>query len=137
MLYCHNSRHSITDILPGEIHILILKYAKLPCILVDNYGKLSLKAGKMCSALLSVNIVTETKDILLKRVHELYRTLYLNALACMLEVDDIVKCLKPLIERLYISLNSIRLMEYFALLLISSLIFKIYGKSRIKICCLM
>ena len=77
MLDAYNGSHSVSDFSSGEIDILILQVAQLPCIGVDNSGELGLKAGKMCSAFGIVDIVTESQHVLMEFINVLERDLNL------------------------------------------------------------
>ena len=137
MLNCNNCSHTVSYIKTCKISVLILQDTKLSRILVNNRCKLGLKACNMRSTLLSVYVITETKNIFLKFINKLECDFNLNVFLLLLKVDDITYGLFAIVKIFDIRLKSVRLMESFLIFTALSLILKLNCKSRIKICCLM
>ena len=137
MLNCNNCSHTISYIKTSKVRILILQDAKLSRILVNNHCKLGLKACNMCSPLLSVYVITETKNIFLKFINKLECDFNLNVFLFLLKVDDIAYGLFSIVKIFDICLKSVRLMESFLIFTALSLILKLNCKPGIKICSLM
>ena len=108
----NNGCHTVSDISTGEISILVLKNVKLSRILIDNICKHGLKAGKVCTTLGIVDIVTETKYLFMELIDILEGYFYLNAFAFTAKRNNVMNSFLGFIHILDKSGNSIRLMKF-------------------------
>ena len=137
MLNGYNCCHSVTDIRTGKVCILFFQYPNLSCILVHDSCKGCLESCQMCSALCVINIITESKYILMKLIHILQSNLYFNSVCFPFEINWVMKYFFLTVQILDKSNDSFRLMIYNVLNTSISLIIKHDRQIRIQISCLM
>ena len=137
MLDGHNGRHTVADVRPGKVCILLLQNAKFSGILVHHCSKGCLKSSQMSTALCIVDIITEAKNILMKFIDILKCRLNLNSFRSSLIVNRFMNRLFLVIQFLNKSQNPFWFMIFNPFRLVPPLILKKNCKFRIQIRSLM
>ena len=137
ILYSHYRHHTVSGIGSCKVLVLFLQESKLSCIAVYKLCELCLEACDMGSALLSENVVTESVNILFKRIAELDTALKNSTLCFTLKINLRCNLLFFLVFVLYKGNNSFRLMELFYNRNLISVITIMDGELRIEVCGLM
>ncbi|OQA21304.1 MAG: hypothetical protein BWY61_01798 [Firmicutes bacterium ADurb.Bin354] len=137
MLDADNGCKTVSDIGTCKIGIFILKYTQLSCIAVDNGSEHCLKTGYMSTAVRIIDIITESKYILLEFIYILESDLDLNALSLSLIINNFRNGFFSVSQSLNKTDDTFGLVIFHNLRFITAKIRKSDGKTRVEIRCLM